>query len=549
MFSSNFMNRTNEVILLFITLIYVQFLNAVPMGLYNTTDSTLSTPVLCSPASGETLSIDIPPLVWYSVPGSQSYNLQIAIDSSRFTLVQVNKTGLKDTSFSLNGVIGLLRSGTKYFWRVSASDSNGTSAYSTVWSFIPTYTFSKSVFDSLNATFNWFLSNPPNTNGSNFNARWSQAAILDEYGWQCSNTAWNTYRSYWTNNASAANAMEQSNPILYYLRNADQNAFDEIRNTKVEHGVVIWAIYNMGIVVKTKDICFAEDIVARGSSVLTDILDFAIVSHVHSDHYDSPFVSAMANAGKTVYAPFNGSGLTFVDSTKMPLEYNYGDVNIRFEFNHQEANIPVLVSQINLGASADGYTIYDMADARTLSALHPTRHINLFMLHIANGFDPIQASNQIKSDVTLYSHEMELGHSTAANGYRWKYSYSYNKINSQPHASSYILTWGERIAADTSATAIENEGRLQPKSFELFQNYPNPFNPTTNINYILPSQSRVVLKIYDVLGREVKTLINKEQDAGLHTTQFDGSGLTSGIYFCRINDGYNVSMIKMILMK
>ncbi len=531
-------------VLLFLMQVYV-----LGGSLNNAVDTTLQSPVLLSPAAGTTLGFDDSVLDWNSVQGAQSYNLQVAIDSARFTIVQVNQTGITDTTFELKKVLGSLRSGTKYFWRVSASDSSGVSPFSEVWSFTPTYTFSKAVYDSLNATFSWFQNNPPNADGSNFNARWSQTSILDEYGWQCSNSTWNTYRSTWISNPASADAMEFSNPILYYLHKADQNAFDEIRNTVVEHGVIIWEIYNMGIIVKTKDICFGIDIVARNSESLADILDFAIVSHVHSDHYDSPFVAAMSEAGKTVYAPFTASGLTFVDSTKLPLEYNYGDVNIRFEFNHQEANIPVLVSQIDLGASADNYTIYDIADSRTISALHPTRHINLFMLHIANGFDPIQASNQINADATLYSHEMELGHSTAANGYRWKYGYSFNKINSQPHSSSYILTWGESIRSDSTVTDVKSETGSLPENFKLYQNYPNPFNPATIISYQLSSSSKVLLQVYDVLGREVKTLVDSQENAGIHSVSFNANGLPSGIYLCRLETGTNTSMMKMVLMK
>ncbi|CAG9613805.1 hypothetical protein BACCIP111899_03024 [Bacillus rhizoplanae] len=306
-------------------------------------------------------------------------------------------------------------------------------------------------FKALNSTLNWFLDNPANADGSNFNTRWNKTAILDEYGWQLSNSTWNSYRSSWINNPSTADALEQSNPILYYLHRADQRAFKEIRRTKVEHGVVIWQIYNMGIIVKTKNTTFGIDIVARDSADLADILDFAIVSHKHQDHYDQNFVNALAAKGKPVYAPFSANGITVISDT---CEYNFGEVNVRFTMN-QQSTTPVIVSQINLGPSADNYTIYDIADSRDLTALKPTRHINLFMLHIANGYDPIQASNQIKADVTLYSHEMELSHSTAANGYRWKYGYSYNKIKSQPHSSSYILTWGERIQSD--GTVIEDE--------------------------------------------------------------------------------------------
>jgi hypothetical protein len=93
-----------------------------------------------------------------------------------------------------------------------------------------------------------------------------------------------------------------------------------------------------------------------------------------------------------------------------------------------------------------------------------------------------------------------------------------------------------------------------PMVFALFQNYPNPFNPTTTIRYQLPAASHVTLKIYDVLGREVETLVNEKQTAGAHSTNFSGDNLPSGVYFCRLNthgnDGKDfVSTKKMILLK
>jgi hypothetical protein len=88
-----------------------------------------------------------------------------------------------------------------------------------------------------------------------------------------------------------------------------------------------------------------------------------------------------------------------------------------------------------------------------------------------------------------------------------------------------------------------------PTKFALMQNYPNPFNPTTNIAYELPVAAKVVLKVYDVLGREVATLINQEQAAGRYVQPFNASALSSGIYFYRLQAGNFVETKKMMLVK
>jgi hypothetical protein len=88
-----------------------------------------------------------------------------------------------------------------------------------------------------------------------------------------------------------------------------------------------------------------------------------------------------------------------------------------------------------------------------------------------------------------------------------------------------------------------------PRTFELAQNYPNPFNPTTAISYQLPVASEVSLKVYDLLGREVATLVNARQDAGRYSVLFKGAALASGMYFYRLQAGSFVETKKMMLVK
>jgi len=88
-----------------------------------------------------------------------------------------------------------------------------------------------------------------------------------------------------------------------------------------------------------------------------------------------------------------------------------------------------------------------------------------------------------------------------------------------------------------------------PKGFFLAQNYPNPFNPSAVISYYLPVNSFVTLKVYDVLGREVETLVNKNEAAGYKSVTFDGSKLSSGVYFYRLEAGAYHDTKKLLLLK
>jgi len=105
-------------------------------------------------------------------------------------------------------------------------------------------------------------------------------------------------------------------------------------------------------------------------------------------------------------------------------------------------------------------------------------------------------------------------------------------------------------------TDVDEKTEL-PNNFILYQNYPNPFNPITQIKYVIPilpetsqrSGILVELKIYDVLGREIKTLIQKEQSPGIYTVEFDGSRLASGVYFYKLQAGSYSAVKKLLLMK
>lgn len=97
-------------------------------------------------------------------------------------------------------------------------------------------------------------------------------------------------------------------------------------------------------------------------------------------------------------------------------------------------------------------------------------------------------------------------------------------------------------------TGIETENNL-PEQYSLNQNYPNPFNPATTISFSLPKAGNVTLKIFNVLGQEVKTLINQYQNAGTYKVSFDASSLTSGIYFYSLSTDNFLQVRKMMLIK
>jgi len=132
-------------------------------------------------------------------------------------------------------------------------------------------------------------------------------------------------------------------------------------------------------------------------------------------------------------------------------------------------------------------------------------------------------------------------------------SYSFKDAGLQPGVYSYRLK-----QVDFNGTfEYSDEVNVQvtaPATFSLNQNYPNPFNPSTKISFSLADNANVSLKIYDVLGNEITTLVNKELPAGTHSYDFNAASINSGVYFYRIEatglNGNNfIDMKKMMLIK
>jgi len=166
----------------------------------------------------------------------------------------------------------------------------------------------------------------------------------------------------------------------------------------------------------------------------------------------------------------------------------------------------------------------------------------------------------LPEDVNVILIDHQIGQQVAlSNGQSYNFEYTTPKNKRSPGTqpaklSSKLQTAGEqarfelKLGRGLSVSTEEPAGDL-PEKFELQQNFPNPFNPSTTIAYNLPKTADVSLAVYNVLGRQVATLLDKKQTAGRHQTSFDASNLSSGIYIYRLQAGGKVFTRKMILVK
>jgi hypothetical protein len=105
------------------------------------------------------------------------------------------------------------------------------------------------------------------------------------------------------------------------------------------------------------------------------------------------------------------------------------------------------------------------------------------------------------------------------------------------------------LSITSVTTLVGGASALQPTQYSLEQNYPNPFNPSTMIRYTLPVSGRVAVRVYNILGQVVATLVDGTQNAGTYDVSFSASALSSGVYFYRIESGSFEAVKKMMLLK
>jgi hypothetical protein len=191
----------------------------------------------------------------------------------------------------------------------------------------------------------------------------------------------------------------------------------------------------------------------------------------------------------------------------------------------------------------------NMEVCQWVNGIAPEKYCDIFMSYRFLDGDwstPVNLTNS----ATINNTQSHLAPTLAFNG-----TDTYTAFSMYGYVSGVTGPWSDTTKTTNiyikpvEITIVGVNDKIVANDFGLEQNYPNPFNPSTKINYNLAERSNVSLKVYDILGNEVATLVNTTEDAGKHAVTFDGKNLASGLYIYTLKAGNFTSSKKMILIK
>jgi hypothetical protein len=224
------------------------------------------------------------------------------------------------------------------------------------------------------------------------------------------------------------------------------------------------------------------------------------------------------------------------------LESDYPNVKFVYMTGHLDGsgstgNLNVRNQQIRNYCQTNNKVLFDFAD---IESYDPDGLVNYMELGANDNCDYDSSGNSRNWAIRWQN--------THTENVDW---YSCSAAHSQPlngNRKAYAAWWlWARLTGWSGTTGVEEKAKDVPRTFQVSQNYPNPFNPATTIQYIVPSNEYIELKVYNLLGQEVATLVSEVKPAGVYEVKFDASTLASGIYIYRISVG-NFSLVKKMMV-
>jgi hypothetical protein len=486
-------------------------------------------PVLVSPLNGTTGIAFNPVLQWNGSSGATTYNLQLATDAGFGTIV-VNDVGIAATS-RVPGTS--LTTGTPYFWRVSATNSAGTSAWSSVWTF----------------TMATFIPPPsvpllvrPADSAKNVSVLptlvWNSAAGASSHGVQIAFDSLFTLPKIVTDSIgivadSAQITRRLLNDTLYYWRVNASNVGGTSGWSTIRSFRTIISAPLAPRLISPADL--ATGISLRPNLVWSRV---ATADSVHLEvATDEAFTNLILDRTGITDTTI-GMPLTLSNGTTYHWRMNAANVGGESAWSDswQFTTIVAVPPSPQMISPADAATAVPVLASFKWKAQAGAMSYGL-QVSTDPGFATTTASQTGLTDTT-FTLAVRLASNTL---YYWRV----NATNSVGTS-----TWAAARSFRTEpASAVEQLDGMLPTQYALLQNFPNPFNPTTTIRFEVPKEGFVELKVYDAVGKEVATILSNYLTAGRYQIRWNAAGNASGVYFYRLVSQDYSSVKKLILMK
>ena len=234
------------------------------------------------------------------------------------------------------------------------------------------------------------------------------------------------------------------------LDTAFDKVLKEVRETAVAGRPAIWFVYNLGFVVKTKSACFTIDLSHRKAREIAPLVDFALITHAHADHYTDAYCQAVDGAGKVVVSNFmDNAGVEdprargFVRRPE-PREFRLKDVEIRVTFTDHSPRLPADFTspfEIRIG----DFTIFDSGDCCNVEKLNPTRRPDLWLVHPYCGMRTADGVRRFHPVRTVIGHLNELSHIRDRNRWTWGNGFKAKADAEAAGSEAVVPLWGDRI--------------------------------------------------------------------------------------------------------
>jgi endonuclease I len=535
-------------------------------------------PLLTAPTDGAVGVAVNPSLSWSTSTGALSYRIQVARD----TTFAVDSSNFIGTTFSLSG----LSAGTKYYWHVCATNTAGTSAYSPLYSFTTisqdtggiAITYYQSVYKLYGMALRQALHDLIKGH-----TQISYAGLYNEYpitDAKPENIVWDMYSdipggtpAYTFNYASNQTCGNYSGEGDCFNREHSwpQSWFNSASVPSSD-------LFNV----------YPTDGYVNNRRANYNYANVGSASWTSSNG---------SKVGTCSYPGFSGTVFEPINTYKGDLARSNMYVSVRYytedaswstsDGTNKSDLLPWYANQLYDWSIADGVSekeinrntaVYGIQHNRNPFIDHPEFAAEIWKTDMAPAVVSVTGtttttividfSRYVDSTASVTLPNFVIGSSILPTAIQWGVNNDVSKIKittpALPTGSASLTIKNQKsingvVMTDTTVsfyvngtTAVQSPPNL-PTAYSLEQNYPNPFNPATVISYQIPAASYISLKVFDVLGREMVTLVNGQQSAGSHTVTFDASKLQSGVYLYRLQArGTTANFIqtkKLVLLK